>query len=196
MHIPRLNIRQTFAQVGTRSKLSTLDSHVVPDKIHTNYQAPRSNVGVTQPSMELDTYPSRHAYGYTNMDDFTRERGQRGFSDLRQGMSERNAETWSMIENGARPHHNEIAAQAKQNLNKLMTPPKEHVVAQAIPDPQMTVHPCETKGEVDPGKYEAKFDPHEAFADVKFNQGSFEVYMKQKNDINQWITQDTYDIYA
>ena len=66
-----------------------------------------------------------------------------------------------------------------------------------IPDPEMHIEQAHLEGSVDPGQCDWSVDqPPYIAAKVEYNQGSFEVYEKQKGDINRWITQDKYDIYA
>ena len=85
MEIARLNIRQTLPRIGIRTQKAQLEMHTSKAELHGDYQAPRSNMGATQPTIEMDSYPSRHSYGYTNNGDFAKEYGQKGLQDLRQG---------------------------------------------------------------------------------------------------------------
>ena len=83
----RLNMRTTQPMIGMHTQLGKLETHMTPAKLHTENQQARSNAHWTQPSLEIDTYPSSHSYGYTNHTDFAQQYGQQGISDVQSGIS-------------------------------------------------------------------------------------------------------------
>lgn len=194
MDIARLNIRQTMPRIGIRTQLSKLETHYVKAELHGDYQAPRSNAGMEQPKLEIDSYPSRHAYGYTNHTDFAREYGQKGPQEMRQGMSHRNALGQDMVNNAARPGRNVIAEQAKQELSARISK-QRYIDVQAIPDPQMHITPVQATGTPDPGHYTTSIET-ENMAKSDFTRGQVEIYLRQKGDLRQWVTWGKYDTYA
>ncbi len=194
MDMIRLNIRQTMPRIGIRTQLSKLETRYVKPEAHGDYKAPRSNMGVEQPHLEVNSYPSRHVYGYTNHTDFAREYGQKGLQEMRKGMSHRNAMGQQMVNNGARPGRNVIAEQAKSELASRISR-QRYIEAQAIPDPEMHITPGKVVGTPDPGHYTTEIDT-ESMAKSDFQRGKVEIYMKQKGDIRQWVTWGKYDTYA
>ena len=98
-----VNVRHTLPRIGLHTQLATLSSHVRPAELHTTYVAPRADVHATQVKIDIDSYPSRHAYGASTMEDFTRENGQQGLADIQQATSSHTQAAWDVIENGARP---------------------------------------------------------------------------------------------
>ncbi len=190
----RLNIRHTLPQIGIRTKLSTLESHMVQPKAHSEYQAPRSNQSMTQATIEIDSYQSRRSYGARKDADLVREKAQEGFSDIRSTTSGHTQSAWSFIDNAAKRGTDEVANQAKQDLSAEISKTR-HIEAQAIPDPEVRGVPAKLTGEIDPGYYKWNVDVQPK-AEVEFNRGSVEIYMKQQGDLRQWTTEDRYDIYA
>ena len=190
----RLNIRHTLPQIGLRTQLSTLSAHMVQPTAHSEYQAPRSNQTMRQATIEIDSYPSRKSYGARKDADFAAERGQKGYSDVRSSTSGHAQETWSIINNAAKKGVDEIVNQAKGEISSEISK-KRIIEAQAIPDPTVRGIPAELSGDIDPGYYRWNVDVQPT-AEVNFNRGNVEVYMKQQGDLRQWVTEDRYDIYA
>ncbi|MBR2216111.1 MAG: hypothetical protein IJ849_10175 [Selenomonadaceae bacterium] len=189
-----LNTRNTLPMYGYRNRLATLDSHVIKPEAHRDYQAPRSNMGVTSPHMEVDTYPSRHAYGYTNHEDFARQYGQQGKSDIAATASRHTQGAWAMINNAAKRGHNEIQSQAKSRLAQEVKK-QRYIEVQAIPDPIMKVYPGELVGDIDIGHDNWSVDVSHTAA-VTFNPGHLEQYTMVAGDIHSWVSEGGYDIYA
>ena len=73
-----LNVRHTLPMIGMRVQRNTLDSSINQPRYEQETQTARSNRGVTQPKLTINSYPSRHSYGYTNNTDFARENYERG----------------------------------------------------------------------------------------------------------------------
>jgi len=190
----RLNIRQTMTRIGIHTQLSTLSGRMTRPEAHTEYEAPRSNMGVTQPELSIDSYPSRHAYGHTNNDDFAKQYGRQGKQDIKASTSKHTQQAWAQINNGAKPGNDEVVNRAKQALSSEINK-QRYLVAEAIPDPQISCRPSEVVGEPDPGKYDWSVSvKHDA--ELSFNRGSVETYIQQKGQVRQWTTEDRYDIYA
>ena len=82
-----LNIRSTLPVIGMRIQYNSLESGIRQPRYEQETQQARSNRGVTQPKLTIDSYPSRHSYGYTNHTDFARENLERGMSEVRKGTS-------------------------------------------------------------------------------------------------------------
>lgn len=181
-------------RIGIRTQLSKLETHYVKAELHGDYQAPRANAGWTQPTLEIDSYPSRHAYGFTNHEDFAREQGQKGLQELQQGMSRRNSLAQDMVNNAARPGRNVIAEQAKQELSSRISR-QRYLDVQAIPDPTMRLTPVKAHADPDPGHYTTSIDT-ESMAKSDFTRGQVETYLRQKGDIRRWVTWGKYDTYA
>ena len=78
-----LNIRSTLPIIGMRIQYNSLESGIHQPRYEQETQQARSNRGVTQPKLSIDSYPSRHSYGYTNHTDFARENLERGMSEVR-----------------------------------------------------------------------------------------------------------------
>lgn len=190
----RLNIRQTMPRIGIHTQLSTLSTHTTRPEAHTEYVAPRSNLGTTSPQISIDSYASRHAYGYTNHTDFAREQGAKGKQAVSSSTSHHTQDAWSIINNAARKGHDEVAASAKRELSSRINK-QRRIEAQAIPDPEVHITPGQLVGTPDPGKYDwtVRVNPS---ATVDYQPGKVEVYMQQQGQIRQWTTEGHYDIYA
>ena len=190
----RLNIRHELPQIGIRQQLGRIDetSIIQPQIRGTNQQA-RSNKTVSQPSLDLDSYPSRRAYGARKMDDFTAERGQRGFSDVRSATSRYTQGGWSKIDNAAK-RGNDITQNARAEMfSKYEARPVFSF--ELIPDVAMQGHPSEVVGEPDLGDISVDIETAPS-ARIRYTPGSVEFYLKNEGFLRQWVSEDKYDIYA
>jgi len=190
----RLNMRTTQPLIGMHTQLGKLEAHSTPAKLHTENRQARSNAHWTQPSVEINQYPSRHSYGFTNHTDFAKEHGQQGFSDLKKTTSRWTSEAWDNIENGGKTGRQPVKQRYDSKLQQEISK-QRHIVTELIPDPEIHFHPVEARGEMDPGDVTVKIDT-EAFAQTHFTPGKVETYLKQKPDVKRWVTEGKYDIYA
>ncbi len=190
----RLNMRTTQPMIGMHTQLGKLEAHMTPAKLHTENRQARSNAHWTQPSLDIDTYPSRHSYGYTNHTDFAQQYGQQGISDVQAGDSEATQQAWDNIDNGGVPGRHPVIEHYVSKLDQEISK-QRYLVAEAIPDPQITYIPIKAEGEPTPGDVTEQIDT-QAFAETNFTPGQVEVYMQQKPDVRRWVTEGKYDIYA
>ena len=192
-----LNIRSTQAQISVHTQLGKLEAYSTPARLSTENRQARSNQGCTQVTIDIDSYPSRHSYGYTNHDDFAKQYGQQGFSSLKQTTSRHTQDAWQIINNAARPNANELhnIAYSEQVGTFISNGKNRHIVTELIPDPKITVHQSELRGTPDPGDVTVHIDT-DAFAQTHFTPGQVQTYVKQKANVNQWVTEGRYDIYA
>ena len=196
MELPRLNIRATFPQIGIRNEQSRMETpRGKGAELHSEYKPPTGN-GWTQAKINIDSYPSRQAYGYLKNGDYARQRAQEGVQGMRANMQKSNADAQAMVTRAAKKGHNEIAAQAKQLIASQCSPPKG-MNPKFIPNPVTTVErKSEIKGEIDPGSYKTTVDPAESYAHCRFTPAQAETYMKQEGNIDRWITYGEYDRLA
>ena len=192
----RLNIRTTQPMIGIHTRLGQLEAHATPARLSTENRQARSNKGWTQCRVDIDSYPSRHSYGYDSHGDFAKEHGQQGLSDVQQATSGHTAEAWQIIDNAARPGtnmiHQHYASQITDFINKGKN---RHIVAELSPDPTITVHPSEVKGTPDRGDVTVDIDT-DAFAQTHFTRGQVQTYLQQRPEVHQWTSEGRYDLYA
>ena len=189
-----LNVRHTLPMIGMRSQKNTLDAGINQPSYDQTSQQARSNKGKTQPKIDIDSYPSRHSYGYTNHTDFARENEQEGLSGVQQGTSKHTQMAWALAEDGPKAGRQVGIEFAKRDMETRVTRQRT-LVAAHIPAPEIHVDPGETHGAPTP----AKTTPHwhtEGMARLSFNRGSVETYLQQKGDIHSWVSEGKYDIYA
>ena len=189
-----LNTRHALPSIGIESVKGTLDSRIVRPIAQTDIRMAQSNKGNTQPTISIDTYNSRHAYGFTNHTDFAREHGQQGIADVQQATSEHTQKAWGNIENAAKQGRQVQVEYAKNKMMEFVNQ-KRYIVAQHIPDAEITVDVGEVVGEPDLGEYKTSIDTT-AFADVNYNRGNIDIYIKDKGFIRHWTSEGGYDIYA
>lgn len=179
----RLNIRYELPQIGIRQQFSRLDeASVIQPQPHAKPKSFR------QSSIELDSYPSRKAYGARKMDDFTAERGQRGFSDVRAATSRHTQTGWSKAENAAK-RGNDVVQAAKAEMFSQYEP---RILFRLELPPNVSVqgHPAEIVGDT---SIEIETAPS---ARIRYTPGSVEFYLKNEGFLRQWVSEDKYDIYA
>lgn len=193
--MPRINIRSTQAMIDMQTQLGSLSSHMRPAQLSGRYRAPRCNIGATQARIDIDSYKSRHSYGYTDHTDFAAEAEQDGLQKAAAGQSRRTESAWDNIENGAKHGGgNIIVSQAKQLLQQQISQ-QRYIVAQAIPAPTINVTPARLEGDNDRGDISLDITTS-PMADVSYQPGKVETYVKQKAAVRQWVSFGQYDILA
>ena len=191
-----LNMRFTQPMIGIRTQLGKLEAHSTPAELHSEARLPRSNRHWTQPTLEIDQYPSRHAYGNDNHKDFAQKYGQQGFADLAKTTSRWTQEAWDNVENSGKKGKKPVEQRYDSKLRQEIEQSKNwHIVTELIPDPVITFHPIEAVGEPDVGDVTVKIDT-QPFAQTHFTPGQVETYMQQKANVERWVTTGKYDIYA
>ena len=189
-----LNVRHTLPMIGMRVQRNTLDSSINQPRYEQETQTARSNRGVTQPKLTINTYPSRHSYGYTNNTDFARENYERGMSEVQKGTSKHTQMAWALAEDGSKQGRQVGSEFAKRDMENRVTRQRQ-LVAAAIPDPEIHFDVGQAVGEPTIGRTTPHWNT-EGQARVQFNRGSIETYLQQKGDIHRWVSEGKYDIYA
>lgn len=191
----QLNIRQTQAEVAVRRiAYARLEAHSTPAKLTGTTKQARSNMGATQVTIDVDSYPSRHSYGFDNHTDFAKEHGERGYTDVESGTSSHTAQAWKNIDQAARPDSQIITQMYKAQTMKTANE-RRYIVAAHIPEPTITVHPSELRGTPEPMRVDQHFAA-DAFATTNFTPGKIETYLTQKGGVQQWVSEGRYDIRA
>lgn len=190
----RLNIRHQLPRIAIQQQWGKFDSAAaVPAQVSTEDRQARSNLGVTQSSINIDSYPSRRGYGARNMTDFTRERGQKGLSDVRSATSSRTQEGWSRATNAAK-RGNDIAQKYKNEMMSKYTA-RTIVEMNLMPEPNISGNPSQVVGTPDTGDVTAEIQPATS-PNVSYTPGSAETYLADEGFIRRWVTEGNYDIYA
>ncbi|EJO19792.1 hypothetical protein HMPREF1148_0360 [Selenomonas sp. FOBRC6] len=189
-----LNVRHTLPMIGMRVQRNTLDSSINQPRYEQETQTARSNRGVTQPKLTINSYPSRHSYGYTNNTDFARENYERGMSEVQKGTSKHTQMAWALVEDGSKQGRQVGIEFAKRDMENRVTRQRQ-LVAAAIPDPEIHFDVGQAVGEPTIGRTTPRWNT-EGQARVQFNRGSIETYLQQKGDIHRWVSEGKYDIYA
>lgn len=191
----QLNIRQTQAEIAVRRiSYARLEAHATPARLTGETQQARSNMGATQVQIDIDSYPSRHSYGFDSHADFAGKYGERGFSDVRQATSSHTAQAWTNIDQGARPDSKVIEQSYKNDLARFANR-RRYIVAAHIPEPEITVRQSELRGTPEPMRVDQRFVA-EPFATTDFTPGRIETYLAQKGSVQQWVSEGRYDIRA
>ena len=193
MEMLRLNVRHQLPQTGLRIQYGRIDKAAYqPAQVHTESQMGRSNQHATQPIVSLDNYPSRKSWGARTLTDLTREFGQKGLSDVREGTSRRTQIAWARAESGGKPGP-DIVPQIKNEIYNIE--PETLVEFQLMEGPRITVVPSEIAGEPEVGDVTAEIET-EPSADIHYTPGIFDMYLKNKGSMRRWVTMNEYDIYA
>ena len=189
-----LNTRHTLPMIGMRVQRNTLDSSINQPRYEQETQQARSGRGATQPKLSIDSYPSRHSYGYTNNTDFARENLERGMAEVQRGTSKHTQMAWALAEDGPKAGRQVGIEFARRDMENRVTRLRT-LVAAAIPDPEIHFDVGQAVGEPMIGRT----TPHwhtESMAHIRYNRGSVETYLQQKGDIHSWVSEGKYDIRA
>ena len=190
----RLNTRHELPQIGIRQTQGRLDqTSIIQPTSHGTNRQPSANKGATQPSLTLNNYPSRKAYGHRTMDDLTAEQGQRGFSDLQSATSRHSQTAWTKATTAAQSG-DDVAQSAKSEMFSNYTARIRFAIT-FVPDPTMQGQPGQVVGEPDTGKFSVDIETAPS-AKIHYTPGGVETYLKNKGFIRHWVTQGNYDIQA
>ncbi|SHK70468.1 hypothetical protein SAMN05216582_11350 [Selenomonas ruminantium] len=187
-------MRFTQPMIGIHTQLGKLEAHSTPARLHSEFRQARSNKHWTQPELEIDQYPSRHAYGNDNHIDFAKKYGQQGFADLAKTTSRWTQEAWDNVENCGKRGRNPVVQRYDNKLQQEINKQRQ-IVTELIPDPVIKFHPIEAVGQPDVGDVTVDIQT-DAFAQTNFTRGQVETYMQQKANVQRWVTEGKYDIYA
>lgn len=194
MLMVRLNTRHELPQIAMRQTQGQLnESGIIQPRSQGNNRQSRANKTVTQPSLTLNNYPSRTAYGHRTMNDLTAEQGRKGLSQARSATSDHTRRGWSAAENGAK-RGDDVAQNARA---EMFSQYQARVVFQinAIPDPQMQGRPNQVIGEPDLGDISVDIETAPS-ARLNYTPGSVQTYLQNEGFIRHWISYDRYDIYV
>ncbi|MBR4641888.1 MAG: hypothetical protein IKO74_04090 [Selenomonadaceae bacterium] len=191
----RLNTRHELPQISIRQTQGRLDeSAIVQPRTRSagNRQA-SANKGATQPSLSIDSYPSRRAYGFRKHGDLAAERGQRGISDAQAATGRHAQKAWSKATTAAR-RGDDVVQEIK---SEIFSDYQARVVFTTadIPDPQMQGYQSEVVGEPDVGDVTVDIET-EPNARIHYTPGSVETSLENEGFIRHWVSMDRYDIYA
>ena len=184
-----LNIRSTYPRIGLHSQLSSIETKSPPADLHTSYKQPDAAIWPSAAEVHIDQYPSRHAYGFSNLKDSGAAAAREGFEGVQKGIDRRVQEGNDMLRNGTK--YNVIAAEAKA---KLVPRQDRILVVERVPAPEISVTPSQMQGNIDTGKDEVTIEPHEV--QTFYKPGSLDIYLEAKGSIRMWTTEGRYDIYA
>lgn len=127
------------------------------------------------------------------MYDLTRERGQRGISDVQAAISRHTQTGYSRAENGAK-RGDDIATQYRNQLFSVKAEPV--FTLQWTHGAEISVELPEVVGETDVGNVTARIEQQAVSADIRTTQGSVQTYVRDQGFLRRWVTEDYYDIYA
>lgn len=193
MMMVRLNTQHELPQISMRTNQGRLDeSGIIQPRVQGHNGQARSNKAATQPpNLSINSYPSRRAYGFKNMTDFTAERGQRGISDAQAGTSRRSQEAWSRATNGAK-RGNDVVQGIKADIFSDYQARPVFTTAD-IPDTQIQGYQSEVVGEPDLGDVTANIQT-ESSAKLHYTPASVETYFQNEGFIRHWVSTGNYDI--
>ncbi|MCR5833369.1 MAG: DUF6470 family protein [Selenomonadaceae bacterium] len=164
---------QKFPMISIRQTLGRIDrAAVIPAQIHTNPQMARSNKTVTQPSLTIDSYPSRKAYGHRTMSDLTAENGAKGISDVQAATRRHSRDAWQKATTAAR-RGDDIAQAARAEIFADCMP-RTIVQFSGIPNPTVYAQPCEVVGEPQQADFHINIQT-ESTADIHYTPGSIDI---------------------
>lgn len=190
----RLNTRHELPQIGIRQTQGRLDeTAIIQPQIAGRNRQSSSNQGVTQPSLSINSYPSRKAYGHRTMGDLMAEQGSRGISDVQSATTRHNKMAWSKANNAAKRGDDvvqEIKSEIFGNYGARAV-----FYYSGIPNPQMQGHPNEVVGEPDTGDISVDIETAPS-ARIHYTPGSVETYLQNEGFIRHWVSYGNYDITA
>ena len=192
----RLNTRHELPQIGIRQTQGRLDeAAIIQPQIRSrsgNRQA-QANKGATQPSLSLDSYSSRKAYGFRKAGDLMAEQGQKGISQAQSATSQHSREAWSKATNAAKRGDDVVQKIKSDIFAEYQARPV--FTTSSVPNVQMHGYPGEVVGEPDLGDVlvDIEATPN---ARIHYTPGSVETYLQNEGFIRHWVSMDHYDIYA
>ena len=191
----RLNTRHELPQIAMRQTQPRLDeARIIQPRTQggANRQA-QSNQGATQPSLSIDNYSSRRAYGFRKAGDLMAEQGRRGISDVQAATGRHSGEAWSKATTAARRGDDVVQKIKAETFSDYQA--RAVFTTTAIPDPQMQGYQGEVVGEPDTGDVTVDIQT-EPNARIHYTPGSVETYLQNEGFIRHWVSTGSYDINA
>lgn len=190
-----INVRHSLPQVGARSQQpKLLEAGFEPARMHRTLKLARAQVHPEGLSLDINSYPSRHAYGFSTMNDFCREHRDRSLQDIVSSTSSHTQAAWDQIDNAAKPEKRiglYFPSRAKSRLGQEVMK-QRHIEVQAIPDPQIHATPYHIAGQNDVGDDHYTIDTT-ATAHIESQPGKCELYTRDAGYIRMWTTEGGYD---
>lgn len=191
-----LNVRHSFPKIATSNDFTkiTRAGHEQA-QLSRSLRLARSNVYPEGLKLEINTYPSRHSYGFSTMKDFCREHRDKSLQDIVATTSKHTQAAWDVIENGAKPNKRTFfSRKAAENLYQEVMK-QRYIEVQSIPDPEIHITPYHIAGQNDVGDdhYDIKST---ADAPIEVHKGKCDMYTKDAGYIRMWTSEGGYDTRA
>lgn len=191
-----LNTRHQLPTIATRSQYTRVSrAHVNPAEIHTNPEMPRADHQKQRSTLQIDSYPSRHAYGARKVADICLEASQKAYQDIAKTTSKHTQEAWAVIDGGGKPGQDYQVQKATSDFWSQVKK-QRYIEIQAIPDPNISYDPGSVRTNIIPANMNLRINTTKEGADIRVTPGNFEIYMKDKGYLNRWTSEGKYDIYA
>lgn len=185
----RLNIRTQQPQIGIATQPGVLEMHKPQPSLKIEQSSVDLEIHTTPAELQIDQYPSRASYGMLSVADRIKKTANQAKQAARDGTARRAREGAAFTET-ANPQ-GVIASQAKAKLCEM---------------PAMQVQLCRvTRPTIDytPGKVDINVAIKPATVsidnqpvEINYTRPEVDTYLKQKADVQMWVTEDKYDIYA
>ena len=190
----RLNTRHELPQIAMRQTQPRLDeSGIVQPQVQGRNQQARSNKTVTQPSLSIDSYSSRKAYGFRKAGDLMAEQGQKGLSSAQSATSRHTNQGWAKATTAAQ-RGNDITQNARAEMFSKYEARTVFSVG-AVPDAQVQGYPNQVVGEPQSGDISVDIQTAPS-ARIHYTPGSVQTYLQNEGFIRNWVSTGNYDINA
>lgn len=184
-----LNIRTTQARIGLDIQRGKLDMTTPPVKLDLDNGSAKVDMHTIPATLEIDQYPSRASYGQLSGADRILQNSQLAKRDAGAGIARRAQEGIDFLDSPVPSQV--IASREESKLSKL--PTMQVKLCQVTPP---TINYTPSKVEFTPQIRPAasKFDIRPV--DINYTRPEVNTYIQQKSEVQMWVSEDKYDIYA
>lgn len=184
-----LNIRSQQPQIAIDVKHADFTVSTPPVKMDIQNGATTVEIHTTASSLSIDQYPSRASYGILSVTDRIAENAKQGEENAKKGTARRASETAEMLSTSQT--NGLIAQQEKAKLHQMPTM-KIQLCQVTLPSIHYTSSKVTFTTQVKPVSLKVDAQP----VNTNYVKPAVDVYMKQKANVQMWVSQDNYDIYA
>jgi hypothetical protein len=184
-----LNIRTTQTRIGLDIQRGKLDMTTPQVKIDLDNGSVKVDIHTASATLEIDQYPSRASYGQLSTADRILQSSQVAKRDASDGIARRAKEGIDFLDSSA--PRQVIANREKSKLSEL--PTMQVRLCQVTP-PIINYTPSKVEFTPQIRQASSKFDISPV--DISYTRPEVNTYIQQKSDVQMWVSEDKYDIYA
>lgn len=184
-----LNVRTQQPQIGMETQRGKLEMTTPPVTMDIDHGAATVDIHTIPAELEIDQYPSRASYGVLSIEDRILQTYQKAKQQAREGIARRAQEGTQFLKT---PNASSVIADREKSKLSEMPTMKVKLCQVTPPTIKYTPSEVELQAQIRPVSLKVNNQP----VDINYTRPEVNIYLKQKSDVEMWVSEDNYDIYA